>query len=47
MMWAGMTATHLIGPYFFDGPVNAAFYAEMSEVWLIQQLRDRGLMEDV
>jgi hypothetical protein len=23
MLWAGMTATHLIGPYVFDGPINA------------------------
>jgi hypothetical protein len=30
MLWAGMTATHLIEPYFFDGPVNTASYAEIS-----------------
>jgi hypothetical protein len=24
MIWAGMTSDYLIGPYFFDGPVNAA-----------------------
>jgi hypothetical protein len=47
MLWAGMTATHLIGPYFFDGPVNTAFCAEMLEVLLIPQRKDRGLMEDV
>jgi hypothetical protein len=47
ILWAGMTVTHLIGHYFFDGPVNASSYAEMLEVWLIQQLRDGGLMEDV
>jgi hypothetical protein len=47
VMWAGMTATHLIDLYFFDGPVNATSYAEMLVVWLIPQLRDRGLMEDV
>lgn len=47
MMWAGMTATHLVHLYFFDGPVNAASYANMLEARLIQQLRDRGFMEDV
>jgi hypothetical protein len=47
MLWASMTATHLIGPYFFDGTVNAASYAEMLQVWLIPQLRNRGLMENV
>ena len=24
LIWAGMTSDYLIGPYFFDGPVNAA-----------------------
>jgi hypothetical protein len=42
-----MTAAHLIGSYFFDGPVNTTSYAEMLEVWLIPQLTNRGLMEDV
>jgi hypothetical protein len=23
-IWAGMTSDYLIGPYFFDGPLNAA-----------------------
>ncbi|GFG31668.1 hypothetical protein Cfor_04831 [Coptotermes formosanus] len=35
------------GPYFFDGPVNAASYSEMLETWLIPQPRERGLMNDV
>ena len=40
MIWAGMTY-YLIGPYFFDGPVNGASYSAMLETWLIPQLRDR------
>jgi len=47
MIWAGMTSDYLIGPYFFDGPVNGASYWAMLETWLIPQLRDRGLLDDV
>jgi len=47
MIWAGMTSDYLIGPYFFEGPVNAASYSAMLETWLIPQLRDRGLLDDV
>ena len=47
MIWAGMTSDYLIGPYFFDGLVNAASYSAMLESWLIPQLRDRGLLDDV
>ena len=27
IMWAGVTSDYLIGPYFFDGPVNASYSA--------------------
>jgi hypothetical protein len=37
MIWVGMTSDYLIGPYFFDGPVNVAFYLAMLEMWLILQ----------
>jgi len=47
MIWAGMTSDYLTGPYFFDGPVNAASYSAMLGTWLIPQLRDRGLLDDV
>jgi len=47
MIWVGMTSDYLIGPYFFDGPVNAASYSAMLETWLIPQLRDRGLLDDM
>ena len=42
-----MTSDYLIGPYFFDGPVNAASYSATLGTWLISQLRDRGLLDDV
>jgi len=44
IIWAGMTSDYLIGPYFFSGLVNAASYLAMLEMWLIRQLRDRGLL---
>jgi len=47
MIWAGRTSDYLIGPYFFDGPVNAASYSAVLETWIIPQLRDRGLLDDV
>jgi len=47
MIWAVMTSDYLIGPYFFDGPVNAASYSATLGTWLISQLRDRGLLHDV
>ena len=47
MIWVGMTSDYLIGPYFFDGPMNAASYSALLETWLIPQLRDRGLLHDV
>jgi len=47
MIWAGMTSDYLIGPYFFDEPVNAASYSAMLGTWLIPRLRDRGLLDDV
>ncbi|GFG37993.1 hypothetical protein Cfor_02876 [Coptotermes formosanus] len=42
-----MPSDYPIGPYFFDGQVNATPYSAMLETWLIPQLRDRGLVDDV
>jgi hypothetical protein len=36
----------LIAPNFFGGSVNALIFAKMLEVWLIPQLREKGLMAD-
>jgi hypothetical protein len=36
-----------IGPYIFDGPVNAASYSAVLEMWLVPQLRDGGLLDKV
>lgn len=42
-----MTSDYLIGPYFFDGPVNTASHLAMLEKWFQPQLRDSRLMDDV
>ena len=47
MVWAGMTQTHLFGPYFFDGSVNQNSYLHMINDWLIPQLRNAGIQKDV
>jgi len=47
MIWASMTSDYLIELHFFKGLVNAASYLAMLETWLISQLRDRGLLDDV
>ena len=47
MMWTGVTSTGLIGPYFYEAPVYAKTYSEMLEDYLIPQLRDRGLLDDM
>jgi hypothetical protein len=47
VMFAGMMATYLSGLNFFDGPVDTSSFAEILEVFVILQLRDRGHMEGV
>jgi hypothetical protein len=40
-MWADMIETHLIGPYYFDGPVDTTSYTGTLKAWLIPEIRDR------
>lgn len=40
-VWAGIVGTTIIGPYFFDGPLNGAMYRD----FLLNQLG--GLLDDV
>lgn len=47
MVWAGMTQTHLFGPYFFDGSVNQDSYLHMINDWLIPQLRNARIQNNV
>lgn len=43
MVWCGITSSRLIGPYFFDGPVNGAAYLQMLEEYVWPQMTRRGL----
>ena len=47
MIWADMTSDYLTGPCFVYGTVNAASYLAVLETWVIPQLTDRGLLDDV
>jgi len=42
-----MTPGHINGPDFFKGSASVISYAEMSEVWLIPQPRECGLLDYV
>jgi hypothetical protein len=42
MLWEGMTVTHLIGPFPFDRPVNAASYLEILEACLYHSSETEG-----
>jgi hypothetical protein len=44
MLWVGMTAAHLIGLWLFDGTFNTT---EIVEMWLLPQLRESSLREDM
>ena len=45
MMWATLNARHVIGPYFFDGPVNHTSYLNMLQQWFIPKLNELGIRE--
>lgn len=44
MVWAAMCAEHLIGPFFFDGSVNATAYIEMLRTNFVPALEQRRLL---
>jgi hypothetical protein len=47
MLWAGVTANHFSGPYVSEGPVKGTTYPVMLWNWLIHELMNRGIMEQV
>lgn len=47
MIWAGMTSTYLLGPYFFEGSVNQHTYLQMIYKWSLPQLRAKGTADTV
>jgi len=42
MIWAGITLTYLLGPYFFEGSVTQHTYLQMINEWLLPQMRAKG-----
>lgn len=46
MIWAAMSAKHLIGPYFFAGPVNQHTYLSMLREWFIPELERLDVLQD-
>lgn len=47
LVWCGMTARNVVGPYFFDGPVNAESYQHMLETFLLPELRRLRLVRTI
>ena len=47
MIWAGVSADHLIGPYLFDKPVNQESYATMIKDWLIPELSRLNIKDTI
>ena len=43
MVWAGLTATTIIGPHFFEGRVTGAVYCDMLENVAIPQMLAKGM----
>ena len=47
MMRAVLNARHVIGPHFFDGPVNHTSYLNMLQQWFIPKLNEIGNKEKI
>jgi hypothetical protein len=47
MTWAGTSARHIFGPYFFEGSVNQHTYLAMLRDWLVPQLERMNLIGKV
>jgi hypothetical protein len=47
MVWAAISGKHLIGPYFFDGPVNQESYSDMIENWFLGELMMRDIQHQI
>ena len=47
MVWGAINCDHLLGPYFFHGPVNHLNYLVMLENWFILQLKCFGIKSNI
>ena len=47
LVWCGMSATHVIGPYYFDGSVTGQSYCDMITDFLMPELRRLRLVRTI
>jgi hypothetical protein len=47
MIWAGISARHIFGPYFFEGSVNQHTYLTLLRNWSVPQLERMNLIGKV
>jgi hypothetical protein len=47
MVWAGLSATHMFGPFFFHGSVTGQAYHDMISKWLVALLQQVGIKDTV
>jgi hypothetical protein len=47
MLWAGATATTLIGPYFLHRLIKITMYGATLEMWLTPELKSTGMLNDL
>jgi hypothetical protein len=47
MVWVGLSATLMFGPFFFHGSVTGRVYHDMLSEWLVPQLKQAGIKDTV
>jgi hypothetical protein len=47
MVWDGLSATHMFGPFFFHGSITGQAYHDMLSKWLVPQLQQVGIKDTV
>lgn len=47
IIWRGVTASHVIGPFFFDDTVNGVSYPERWRNYVVPEWSNRGIIEQV
>lgn len=47
LVWCGLSARGIVGPYFFEGTINADAYLTMMRTYVVPRLRRTGLIDTV
>ncbi|GFG33836.1 hypothetical protein Cfor_11040 [Coptotermes formosanus] len=45
IIWRCVSASHVIGPYFFDGTVSGVSYPERWQNYVVPEFSNRGIIE--